>query len=87
MEEVLVGNVSHYLARQGVAVMMLREPLQVGDRIHILGRITDIEFTVESSEEDRHHMAFSHPGAQVAIKVPEWVREGDRVYLQRDEAT
>ena len=87
MEEVSVGNVSHYLARQGVAVLMLKEPLRSGDRIHIVGRITDVQLTVESVEVDTHHMGFAHTGYQVAVKVGDWVREGDRVYLQMDEGT
>ena len=84
MEEVLIGNVSHYLARQDIAVMMLRSPLHGGDRIHIVGQITDIELTVESPEVDTHHMGFGHTGYQVAVKVGGWVREGDRVYLQKE---
>ena len=84
MEEVQIGNVSHYLARQRVAVLLLKEPLRVGDRIHIVGRITDVGLTVESVEVDTHHMGFGYSGYQVAVKVSDWVREGDRVYLQSD---
>ncbi len=87
MEEVAMGNVSHYLARQGVAVLMLKEPLRSGDRIHIVGNITDVELTVESTDVDTHHMTRAYSGYQVALKVNDWVREGDRIYVQTDEVT
>ena len=81
MQEILIGNVSHYLVRTGEAIVLLITPLMNGDHIHIIGSITDFQMIVDSIENDTHHMSFHHSGYQMAIKVNEWVREGDRIYI------
>lgn len=81
VQEILIGNVSHYLVRTGEAVVQVITPLMNGDHIHIIGGITDFQMTVDSVENDTHHMSFHHSGYQMAIKVTEWVREGDRIYI------
>ena len=48
MPEVEIGKVSDFFARPVVAGVELTAPLKMGDRIHITGHTTDIEFVIEN---------------------------------------
>ena len=48
--DIRVGKVTHYYSRISVAVVELSGELSVGETIHILGRITDIDQQVDSME-------------------------------------
>jgi putative protease len=85
MHEVLLGTVIHYYSRLGVAALSLRHSLRKGDRVHILGHTTDVEEAVESMEIDHRQIVDTKPGDDVAIKVREKVRAGDKVYLELQE--
>lgn len=80
MAEIEIGQVSDFFAHPVVAGVELSAPLKLGDRIHILGHTTDLEFTVDSIQIDRRDVTEAGPGASVGIKVPDRVRGGDRVY-------
>lgn len=82
-----IGQITHYFNRIGVAVLELEEGLKVGDTIHISGHTTDFSQQVWSMEVDHRKMQEVGPGADVALKVSERVREGDSVYIVRDRAT
>lgn len=82
MAEVLLGNVTHYFSKIGVAVVELKEPLHTGDQIHIVGPTTDLEETVESMEVDHHKIEDAEPGDDIGLKVVAKVREGDSVYRE-----
>jgi len=75
-----IGQVTHYFKRIGVAVLDLSGGLQVGDVVHIQGRTTDFTQAVESMEIEHQKVQSVGPGADVALKVIEHVRKGDRVY-------
>ncbi len=75
-----IGYVTHYYTRLGVAVLALRDMLKVGDTIHILGHTTDFTQQVESMEIEHQPVQSVRPGAEVALKVVNKVRQGDRVY-------
>jgi translation elongation factor EF-1alpha len=76
----LVGRITHYFTRIGVAVLELSGELQVGDLILILGHTTDITQHVESMEVEHHKIKTAEPGMDVALQVAEPVRSGDEVY-------
>ena len=80
MDEVLVGKVTHYFSRIGVAVLSLDAGLGEGDQIHIVGRTTDLEGLVDSLEIEHRPVSTALPGDDVAVKVSGKVRGGDRVY-------
>ncbi len=80
MEEILVGKVTHYFSRIGVAVLDLQSPLTDGDELHIVGPVTEVEGSVESMEIQHRHVGRAFPGDDVALKVNGQVREGDQVY-------
>lgn len=75
-----VGQVTHYYNRLGVAVLQLSGGLKVGDVVHILGRVTDFVQTVESLEIEHQKVQSVGPGADVALKVIQRVREGDTLF-------
>lgn len=78
--EKLIGRVSHYFNRIGVAVLELSGGLMVGDVVHIQGHTTDFEQAVESMEIQHQQVQSVGPGAEVALHVIERVRKGDAVY-------
>ena len=76
----IIGQVTHYFGRIGVAVLELSSDLKVGDSIHILGHTTDFEQTVGSMEIDHKKVQSVGPGDDVALKVAKIARKGDSVY-------
>ena len=80
MEKILIGKVTHYFPRVGVAVLDLQSSLAEGDEFHILGPLTQVKGSVESMEIQHRHVASAFPGDDVALKVNGPVREGDRIY-------
>jgi len=80
MAEKLIGKVTHWFGKIGVAALELTDKLAVGDRIHILGHTTDFEQEVTSMQIMHQDVAQAGPGDEVAIKVQNHVRIGDNVY-------
>lgn len=83
--EVEIGRVTHFYSHLCVAVLQLREPLKLGDKIHIRGHTTDFVQRVNSIEVDHHAVVWVRPGDNVAIKVIAPVREHDIVYRVVEE--
>ncbi|MCK4402892.1 MAG: translation elongation factor-like protein [Dehalococcoidia bacterium] len=80
MPEVVIGKVTDFFARPGVAGVELSGTLKIGDKIHIKGATTDMELAVESMQIDRVDITEGKLGDLIGIKVPERVRRGDIVY-------
>jgi len=80
MPEEVIGEVMDFFARPVVAGINLTGVLGTGDRVHIKGHTTDIEFTVESMQIDNADVKEAKPGDSVGVKVSERVRRGDTVY-------
>ena len=80
MTEEEVGKVSDFFAQPVVAGIDLTAPLKVGDNILIKGHTTDMELVVESMQINNVDVEEAQPGDAVGIKVPDRVRQGDRVY-------
>ncbi len=79
-EIVEVGRVTHYFSKIGVAVVELKAPLRLGDKILIRGATTNFEQTVESMQIEHKPVEEAQPGQSVGIKVKDRVREKDVVY-------
>ena len=84
MPEEAIGKVMDFFARPVVAGIDLTGTLKVGDRIHILGHTTDLEFTVDSMQIDNASVSEAGAGTEVGIKVSDRVRHGDTVYKVTD---
>ena len=85
MAEDLIGEVTHYFSRVGVAVLKLETPLRRGDWIRFKGHTTDLLMQVESMEIQHERIEEAIPGDDIAIKVADRVRVGDSVYIETGE--
>lgn len=84
MPEELIGEVSDFFARPVVAGIELTGNLKVGDKIHIKGHTTDMEFIVSSMQINNVDVTQAKAGDSVGVKVSERVRRGDAVYKVTD---
>ena len=81
MERQVIGQVSHYYGKIGVAIIELEQPMKTGNRIAIVGSTTDIEQDVKSMQVEHQSIAIARQGDLVGLKVKDKVRQGDTVYL------
>jgi translation elongation factor EF-1alpha len=84
MPEVEVGKVTEFFAKPVVAGIQMTGIMKAGDKIHIKGHTTDLEFNIQSMQIDNKEVAEAKPGDLVGIKVPDKVRRGDSVYTVTD---
>ncbi len=80
MERQLIGQVTHYYSKIGVAIILLEEMLQAGDKIAVVGSTTDLEQDVKSMQVEHQNIEEAKKGDLVGLKVKDKVREGDAVY-------
>jgi putative protease len=76
----LIGKVSHYFSKIGVAVIDLSDSLKVGDTIRISGGETDFTQTVESMQAEHQNIEEAKAGDSIGVKVAQKVREDYKVY-------
>ena len=84
MPEVEIGKVTDFFARPVVAGIELAMTLKVGDKIHIKGHTTDMEFTVDSMQIDNVEVPQAKAGDAIGVKVSDRVRRGDIIYKVTD---
>ena len=84
MPEEVIGKVTDFFARPVVAGIELTATLKLGDKIHIKGHTTDLEFIVDSMQIDNVDVKQAKAGDLIGIKVSERVRSGDTVYQVTD---
>lgn len=80
MAEELVGKVTHYYTRLGVAAVELTGELKLGDTIRILGHTTEFEQAVHSMQLEHENIAVGQAGQLIGLEVVERVRPGDKVF-------
>jgi len=80
--ETMVGRVTHYYPKVGVAVVVLDGHLVYGDMIHIKGPHDDFHQTVMSMELDHEPITEADAGHDIGIKVRQKVHEGDIVFRE-----
>lgn len=80
MPEEEVGKVSDFFAHPVVAGIDLTGTLKAGDKIHIKGHTTDMEFVVDSMQIDNVNVQEAKAGDSIGIKVTDRVRRGDTIY-------
>ena len=78
--EKLVGRVTHYYNRIGVAVLELNDEIKVGDTVVFLGHTTDFTQRVNSMEINHQRVLAVGADQEVAVKVDEPVRKLDEVF-------
>lgn len=76
----LIGKVSHYYSKIGVAVVDLEDMLAKGEQISIEGATTNIQQAADSMQVEHAEVATANKGDSVGMKVKDRVRPGDLVY-------
>ena len=77
----LIGKVTHYFSKIGVAVIELSGSLSKGDTVRIVGgEATDFEQTIDSMEMEHEKIEKAKKGDAIGTKVKEKVREGYNVF-------
>ena len=84
MPEKEIGKVSDFFARPVVAGIEMSGSIKLGEKIHIKGHTTDMEFVVDSMQINNANVTEAKTGDSVGIKVNERVRRGDTVYKVTD---
>jgi putative protease len=81
MAEQLIGKVTHYFGKAGVAAIEITDgELHVGDTIHVVGHTSNFTQKVDSMQVDRAPVQAAQVGDQIGIQVAEHAREHDQVY-------
>ena len=76
----LIGKITHYFGKIGVAIIELSDSLKVGDQIRILGGTTNFTQTIDSMEWEHKKVETAEAGNEVGVKVAEAAKEGYQVY-------
>jgi len=76
----LVGKITHYFSKIGVAVVKLSNSLKIGDEIRIVGGEADFTQKVSSMEIEHKKIKRAKKGSSIGLKVKQKVREGYKVY-------
>jgi hypothetical protein len=80
-KEKLLGLIDHYFDKISVAAIKVKAPFKVGDVIHIMGHTTNFYQRVESMQIDHQEIARAKKGDDVGMKIKDFVRDTDKVYL------
>jgi len=80
MPEEEVGRVIKFFAKPMVAAIEVTAgTIKVGDTLRFVGHTTQFETEVGTIQEEHQSLEEARPGQRIGIKVPDRVREGDRV--------
>ena len=78
--EMLIGKVTHYFPKIGVAVVYLMDDLKNGDQIRISGPNANFRQLVTSMQIEHTTIASATKGKEIGMKVSQPVHTGDVVY-------
>jgi hypothetical protein len=76
----VLGVITHYFPHVRAAVIKLKAPLTVGDKVKIKGHTTDFTQAVDSLQIDRVPVNTAKKGAEIGLLVNSRVRQHDVVY-------
>lgn len=76
----LIGKITHYFGKIGVAVIKLSDGLKIGDKIRIVGGEIDFEQTIKSMETDHKKIKEAKAGESVGLRIDQKARDGYKVY-------
>jgi putative protease len=79
-ESEVIGKITHYFPKIGVAVIELTGTLALGDTIHIKGATTDFTQEITSMQIEHKEVEEALSGQSIGLKVNEPCREHDIVY-------
>lgn len=78
-KEGVVGTITHYFPHVQAAVIKLKAPLTVGEKIKIKGHTTDFTQVIASMQIDRVDINSAKPGQEIGLLVSSRVRQHDTV--------
>ena len=86
MADKLVGKITHYYDKIGVAVVNVLAKIKVGDTIRIKApegspRETDFTQAVSSMQIEHKDVEEAKKGESIGLKVKEHAREHDKVFV------
>ena len=79
-EKKLIGKITHYFSKIGVAVVELSEDITIGAKIRVEGATTSFEQVIDSMEIENKKVETATAGQSIGLKVKERVRLHDSVY-------
>ncbi len=80
----LVGEVTHYYDKIGVAIVELSSDLAVGDKINLVRGGEDLfEQVVESIQIEHSKVPSAKKGDVIGLKTTESVKEGAKIYKKQ----
>lgn len=77
----IVGRVEHFFGHISVAAVSVKAPFKVGDTIRVKGHTTDFTQPVESLQIEHQSVDKVKKGDDIGIKVKEFCREHDLVFV------
>ena len=80
MPNKLIGNITHYYDKIGVAVLAVTAPVKVGDNIQIGEDGIGFTQAIESMQVEHTQINKATKGSEVGLKVVQPVKKGDKVY-------
>lgn len=80
MANQLIGKITHYYDKLGVAIIDLKDTLKVGDVVKFVKGTETTEQTVNSIQIERAAVDSANKGAVVGVKVDQPLKEGTEVY-------
>lgn len=76
----LIGKITHYFGKIGVAIIKLSDSLKTGDQIKISGGASNFTQVVDSMEVDHQKVEQAKSGDEIGVKVIGPAKEGYEVY-------
>jgi putative protease len=80
VKPIVVGTISHYFPKVRAAVVKLKVPLALGEKIKIKGHTTDFTQSVNSMQINRVPIKSAKKGQEIGLLVSFRVRRKDVVY-------
>jgi putative protease len=84
-KEKLLGRVEHFFDKISVAAIGVKASFAVGDVLHFKGHTTDFVQKVDSMQIEHQSVIKVKKGDDIGIKVKDFVREHDLVYLGNEK--
>ena len=79
MAEKVIGKITHYYDKIGVAVVKLSGSLAIGDKIKVVKGDNEFSDTVSSMQINQEHVKSAKSGEEVAILISQVAKEGSTV--------
>jgi len=85
-KEKLIGEVTHYFDKIGVAALKLKAPLKTGQTIIFRTKTGEdlLKQTVGSMQIEHQSVEKAKKGDEIGLKVDQKVHEGNEIYLAEE---